>query len=292
MSSSKFWDQIDAILIVNLAHRTDRWDALTGTLTELGVAEKIHRIDAVNGQALPGFGRAPWFSASTPEQAARIRAGAAGCCLSHTKAIAYARSKGFKRVLIMEDDARFTNDLKGREGELIGDVLAGDQWDMFYLGFYQKRCNHHVELEEEINGKPFALWRIRGPLMFHATVVHQRIYDRLLEGLPDEPSVWSWISYWGSFDAWIQNRFGRNRAIRIWASMPKLVVQHANYSDICGRVLSTEESEGSHFDMTRIPLSSEAFEKTLDRTFLEVLHQSIKRNGRRLRARLFGFKKS
>lgn len=291
-SNGSFWDQIDAILVVNLAHRTDRWQRLQDTLAGIGVADKLHRIDAIDGKTLPGFAQAPWFTDRTPEHVVRMRAGTAGCCLSHRKAISYAQEQGFARVLLMEDDARFLNDLNGREGELIGRVLADDQaWDMFYLGFYQKLCKHSVMLHEVIDGEPFELWRIRGPLMFHATVLNRRIYDRLLHGLPEPRGIWSWMSYWGSMDSWIQNRFGRDRAVRIWASMPKLVVQHANYSDICGRVLTTEESEGSHFDMKLVPLELDAFERSLDRTALEAVQQTAKRSVRRLRARLRGYRK-
>ena len=291
-ASTTFWNQIDAILIVNLAHRSDRWERLHGKLTEIGVADKVHRIDAIDGKMLQGFSRAPWFTAQTPEAVARMRAGSAGCCLSHRKAIEYARARGFARVLLMEDDARFLNDLTGREGEMIGEVLADPQrWDMFYLGFYQKRCRYRVMAHEMIDGSPFELWRIRGPLMFHATVLNRRVYDRLLDGLPVEDNIWSWTSYWGSMDAWIQNRFGRSRTVRIWATMPKLVVQHANYSDICGRILTTEESEGSHFEMATIPLDADAFERSLDRSPFEAIHQTLKRTSRVLRARLRGFRK-
>ena len=124
-----------------------------------------------------------------------------------------------------------------------------------------------------------------------ATVLHRRVYDRLLDGLPVEDNIWSWTSYWGSMDAWIQNRFGRSRTVRIWATMPKLVVQHANYSDICGRILTTEESEGSHFEMATIPLDADAFERSLDRSPFEAIHQTLKRTSRVLRARLRGFRK-
>lgn len=237
-SNKAFWSQIDAILVVNLAHRTDRWEKLIDKLASIGVAEKVHRIDAIMGWTLPGYLEHPWFRGRTPERVARMKAGSAGCCLSHRKAIAFARDQGYRHVLLLEDDALFNNDLTGREGELIAEILADDsQWDMFYLGFYQRMNKHHVAREETIDGHPFQLMRIRGPLMFHATVINQQIYDRLLEGLPTVDNIWSWMTYWGSIDAWIQNRFGRNRINRIWGTQPRLVVQQANYSDICGQVL-------------------------------------------------------
>jgi hypothetical protein len=292
-AKSGFWDAIDAILIVNLAHRTDRWERLSGTLSQIGVADKIHRIDAIDGKTLPGYLAPPWFRARTPEPVARMKAGSAGCCLSHRKAIAYAREKGFERVLVMEDDAHFLDDLTGPEGDAVAELLREDgQWHMLYLGFYQKLNKHHVARRLTLNSKPFELWRIRGPLMFHATVLHHSVYDRLLHGLPTVANIWSWMTYWGSMDAWIYNRFGRDRNVMIWATMPKLVVQVANYSDICGRVLTTGESEGSHIESKLVPLDYPAFEATLDLTAGEKVLQVLKRSGRVARAWLFGYRKT
>lgn len=292
-ASHRFWDQIDAILIINLRHRNDRWDKLHAKLAEFGVAHKAVRIEAVNGKDLPTYLEKPWFSMRTPEHVARMRSGAAGCCLSHRKAIEHARKCGYGRILLMEDDALFKSDLRGREGELIAGILANkDMWDMFYLGYYQKLNKHYVVITEDLPCGLFELWRIRGPLMFHATVINSTIYDDLLAGLPRRENIWPWIAYWGSIDSWIYNSFGRNPKVRIWATMPKLVVQTPNYSDICGRVLSLEESEGSHRKSTLIPLDAEKFECSIKLGIHELIYQFIKRNGRLFRARLFGFRKA
>lgn len=290
---SKFWDQIDAILIINLKHRTDRWDNLYNKLKEIGVEDKAVKIEAIDGKTLPGYLEKPWFTGKTPDLVSRMKAGSAGCCLSHRKAIAYAKEHGFKRILLMEDDALFNDNLTGREGDLVGEVIENPaNWDMFYLGFYQRLNKHHVAVSEQINDEKFELWRIRGPLMFHATVISSDIFDNLLNGLPTESNIWTWMTYWGSIDSWIYNKFGRDRKIKIWATMPKLVVQVANYSDICGRVLSVEESEGSHRKSTLVPLSAEAFEQSIDLRWYEWLYQTFKRSSRLIRARLFGYKKT
>lgn len=51
--------------------------------------EKIHRIAAVRGTELPGYLSHPWFTARTGDRA-RTCAGAAGCVLSHARALQYA----------------------------------------------------------------------------------------------------------------------------------------------------------------------------------------------------------
>lgn len=82
-------ESIDAILYINLAHRTDRKDHILFELQKWGVdSSKIHRIDAVH---------------RTP--------GALGCGLSHIKALTEAFSHSeWNTVLILEDDFTFRPD--------------------------------------------------------------------------------------------------------------------------------------------------------------------------------------
>jgi hypothetical protein len=82
-------ESIDAILYINLAHRTDRKDHILLELQKWGVdSSKIHRIDAV---------------LKTP--------GALGCGLSHIKALTEAFSHPeWNTILILEDDFTFRSD--------------------------------------------------------------------------------------------------------------------------------------------------------------------------------------
>jgi GR25 family glycosyltransferase involved in LPS biosynthesis len=289
-----FWDAIDAVLIINLVHRTDRWNRLYKRLEEIGVADKVHRIDAVLGKNLKGYLERPWFRNHTPERVSSLKAGSAGCCLSQKKVIRYAKDHGFKRILMLEDDAMFRDDLNGRQGEMLADVMKDDSaWDMIYLGYYQRHNKHFVARREEVDGKPFELWRIRGPLLNHAIVLNCSIFDAWLEKLPDEENIWPWMTYWGSIDAWVQNKFGRQRKVKIWGTTPRLVVQTPNIkSDIVGRELSVAESEGTHRSITEIPLDEKAFARCINLSPGEHIYQFLKRSGRVIRAYLFGYRKS
>ena len=290
---SSFWQHIDAAMVVNLAERTDRWERISGILSKHLPTERIIRVDALKGVDLPGYKEKPWFSDKTTEQVAVVKAGAAGCCLSHRKAIEMAKDAGFRRILLLEDDADFQNELDGPEGDAVAGVLEDESaWDMFYLGYYQKHHKHFVAKRTDVDGQPFELRRIRGPLMLHACVIHERIYDAMLQGLPDPANPWPWMAYWGSIDAWIQNKFGRDPRVRIWATEPKLVMQVATWSDICGRMLTEEESQGTHRPTYAEALDEQAFDKTIPLTIGERLYQAYKYGSRRLKARLFGHTKT
>jgi len=77
-------NNIDAILYINLAHRTDRKEHITNELKKLCIDEsKIHRIDAIYK---PGNG-------------------ALGCSMSHLKALQlFEKNTEWNNCLIIEDD--------------------------------------------------------------------------------------------------------------------------------------------------------------------------------------------
>lgn len=287
------WRAVNAILVINLKHRTDRWERVVKMLSEHGVEDKVIRVDAVDGTTLPGYGRRPWFRKNSSDQLLRMKAGAAGCCFSHRKAIQTARDKGFGRILILEDDAILAATATAERMSFVGDFLMSEpDLDMFYLGFYQKHCYFQSLRKQQIDGEDFNIWRIRGPLMLHAVVIDKRIYDSLLSGLPTERNIWAWMTYWGSIDAWIQNWFGRNPAVKICGCRPNLIVQQANYSDICGRILSVEESEGTHRPMHLREIESAQIKSLWPLSFWERTYQFYKRGQRLVRAFLFGYHKT
>lgn len=287
------WDHIEAILVINMKHRKDRWDTLMETMREIGVEHKVVRIEAVNGRDLEGYQKKPWFTDTTSEEVARMKAGQAGCTLSHRKAVTYAKSKNLGQYLVLEDDARFDDLLTGREGELIAEVIARPEtWDLFYLGFYQRLNVHHTVKCEQIGGREFEIRRMRGPLLTHAFLVNSTVYDAMLADMPTEANVWGWIAYWGSVDSWIYNKFGRNREVKVWGTMPRLVNQAADFSDISGRVQTEDESRGVHRKSTLIAKDLAGLERSLDRSPFELLYQWFKRGGRRLRARFLGYSKT
>lgn len=288
----RFWDEVEAILVINMKHRTDRWDTLMESLREVGVEDKVVRIEAVVGKDLPSYGKGPWFTARTPDPVASMKAGQAGCALSHRKAVTYAKEHRLKHYLVLEDDARFDDLLLGKEGEMISEVIRKPAtWDLFYLGFYQRLNVYHTVREEEIDGRKFEIRRMRGPLLTHAFLVNSSVYDAMLADMPTERSVWGWIAYWGSVDSWIYNKFGRRRDVKVWGTMPRLVNQAADFSDISGRVQTEEESRGTHRRSTLVPKDLPGLESSMDRSVFELLYQVFKRGGRRARARLRGYRK-
>ena len=103
---------IDAVLYINLEHRTDRNKEVVAELEKAGVpSEKIHRIDAIRNKEF----------------------GNLGCSQSHTKAVEFAIvHPEWKRVAVIEDDFVFRD--ASAVWTQLGSVLHDKNPDMFLLG--------------------------------------------------------------------------------------------------------------------------------------------------------------
>jgi len=115
LMSFKYEDFIDGIMFINLADRADRLEHM---MREFNKAEipltLVHRIDAV-------------FDATC---------GHLGCTRSHIKALEYAKEKGWKRFLVLEDDFQFDFP-KERILYIISEFLKRfERWDVFMFATY------------------------------------------------------------------------------------------------------------------------------------------------------------
>nr|VFK46316.1 MAG: Glycosyltransferase involved in LPS biosynthesis, GR25 family [Candidatus Kentron sp. TC] len=222
-----FWDKLDVVYVINLAHRKDRWDSITRHLSEFVPPTKIHRIEAILGVDIPGYGAPPWFGKRTGP--ARHRAGAAGAVLSHKRALEQAKREGYSNLLILEDDARFNDPLTGAKGDLIARFMLENPWDILYLGFIDGRrevARVHGDAETGF------IERTCGMLTGHAYLVNKFAYDKLLRRLPEERNVWSWLAFHWAIDVWLRNWFAPFN--RVYRCYPSIVDQAVNVSDIEG----------------------------------------------------------
>ena len=238
------WEMIDGILVINLDTSQNRME----TFREMNAAalpmEKVQRLSAVLGRALPSYGKAPWFTEQTGERS-RFWGGTAGCALSHRKAIEKAKSEGWRNVLILEDDAKVTADADSLE--VLQKVLQTQQGDyMLYLGF-NKPEPYGREL---LRGSSVSLWQVEGVLATHAYLLPARMYDKVLALLPQEDNVWEWLTRYRAIDSMYRDYLSAVPGVRMLAFYPVLVEQGACVSDIGG-----EAGGGDLYVCKRPPLS-------------------------------------
>ena len=116
---------LDAIYVVNLEHRTDRWNHISGVLDALDV--EYVRWEASYGKDVP----------TTPHEVRHIsKLGAIGCRDSHIKIAKDAIAKGCRSYLVFEDDAVFTggSPMDLRTACALWKSVQPAEWDLFYLG--------------------------------------------------------------------------------------------------------------------------------------------------------------
>ncbi|HWB06761.1 MAG TPA: glycosyltransferase family 25 protein [Verrucomicrobiales bacterium] len=110
----------ERVAVISLPVRIDRRRRFSRHLQDLGLAEGVHWVDAVPGDANP----MPQGWAAGP--------GAWGCLQSHLQVLRSALADGLESVLILEDDAVFSPHT-ARCLPLLMEALPED-WAQFYLG--------------------------------------------------------------------------------------------------------------------------------------------------------------
>ena len=221
-----FWAMVDGVLVVNLDNRPDRWQEMQATTHGFIPSDKLHRLPATLGTALPGFGTLPWFRGRKRD---KTWAGRAGCALSHRAAIAEAKRRDWSAVLILEDDIELEPALPSVVASL-PQALENTDWDVCYLGFTDPVSPYRtlVELPDE-----HSLCAVFGCNTAHAYLLRSNTYDLLLDKLPDQDSIWAWISRHRAIDRWYYRNLARY--FHVCAVSPAIINQQGGFSDITQR---------------------------------------------------------
>ena len=239
------WDKVDGILVINLDTSRERMDKFLKDNEESLPLDKVHRLSAVLGRALDSFGKPPWFTARTAERAS-YWGGAGGCTLSHAKAILTAKEKGWRNVLIMEDDV-----VTGLNPDALAMLeyalqnLKGDY--MLYLGY--SRPTPYGKLVQK-SGE-HALWQVEGVLSTFAYLVPESMYDRLLAAMPTEETIWEWMSIHRAIDTFYKDTAASMPGVKTYAIQPDLVVHIDGMSDVSGSAMTYSDK----YDNTLTPHS-------------------------------------
>jgi len=116
------------IYVINLPHRSDRRREMAEQLNKIGLSFESPNIQLYRA-----------VRPETPEGFPTI--GARGCFLSHLGVLRDACSRGYERILILEDDLNFVPDFIARMGEVTS-TLEQIDWSIFYGGYAVKTPLH------------------------------------------------------------------------------------------------------------------------------------------------------
>lgn len=284
-SQHKVWNSIDGILVINLDTSADRLSRFMQENAESLPIERVQRLSAVLGRALPTYGKSPWFTEQTGERD-RFWGGTAGCALSHRKAIEHARDAGWRNVLILEDDAVVRIDSPGVE--MLSHALKNLRGDyMLYLG-YNKPVPYGSLIQK---GEGVDLWQVEGVLATHGYILPASMYEKVLALLPTEDNVWEWLTRYRAIDSMYRDYVSALPGVRIYALYPVLVDQGAAVSDIGGGAAAEAE-----YSCKRPPYSYHTLSGVLHMAMypfrrLKVHLNSMRTRRRGLRSGLPGYRK-
>lgn len=192
----------DNAFVINLDHREDRLKAITIELAKHGIVAE--RIPAIKGN--PRRLHVEGLPADV------------GCTLSHVKCIEVAKERGYKSVLIFEDDAV----LRDNFTSLFKDYWSRvpEDWDMVYLG--GNHWGRHLEMKDNPRLDKVAdnVYRTLHTLTTHAYVIKDTIYDKVIEylGVANKPVDMMYVDL--------------QQTCKVYALRPNLAWQKADISDI------------------------------------------------------------
>jgi GR25 family glycosyltransferase involved in LPS biosynthesis len=205
-------DYFDQVSVVNLDRRSDRWTAFQAGLPKDWPFGKPQRFAAVDGQLV----KPPtWWLEG---------AAAWGCYRSHARILENCLLAGIESVLVLEDDAVFSDDFTTQVSVFLEQVP--EDWEMLYLG------GQHLDAvtipPRQINRWVYQPYNVNRTHAFavRGKVFMQRLYRHLHEWDDWEP---------GHHLDHHLGRLHQERTHRIYAPKHWLVGQAAGNSDIAGR---------------------------------------------------------
>lgn len=215
------------VCVINLDARTDRWENFEHHLMPHLAPLPVHRISAVAGKSLPGYGRPPYFRGRKRDATWAARG---GCVLSHRAALIHAMECGWSHVLILEDDIALAEvpDKPLLSGLQV--ALATVPYDICYLGHTDPvpPFRHLAEA-----GGRHSLHQVFGCNTAHAYLVSASGAKGLLHRLPQPDEIWKWLTRHRAVDRYYYRNLSPE--MTVVALSPALIHQEAGYSDILGK---------------------------------------------------------
>lgn len=201
-------DIVDRVYYINLDFRPERNKDILNELSSLKITN-YERFSAIKpDESILKTSRKSFL----PRKPLKYRVGALGCLFSHLEIIKDAKSKGYDRVLILEDDTIFKRDLKPLKDAISQLKNKKLNFELLYL------AGTHITRPKKISG---SLVRCIKTYTTNSYIIDKSIYDFIIEGLKDyneEVDVF--------YATKVQTR-GKSYCVR-----PHITRQRPGYSDI------------------------------------------------------------
>jgi hypothetical protein len=208
---------LDRTFVINLDRRVDRWDETQEALRGADMTSGVERFSALAGSVsdMPLYPRmGEWLGKD--RTTARVLA-AIGCLKSHVEVCRLALSRGYERVLILEDDVMFYEERRQVVKETLARALASSPpgWLMVFLG------GNLVSCPKATNDGAEGVARVTNLLSAVAYVINEEGMRRVVKDA---------FSYGREIDGYYRDVL--QPAGRTFCTVPQLATQRDGYSDI------------------------------------------------------------
>lgn len=167
----------DAVFVINMDDRPDRWETVIQTLTAYGFSN-VERVSAcrpnlsdISEDDVTDFNYGPDRTSDFDA----YRQGSIGCLQSHRKVLDLAIKRGYKNYLVFEDDVVLKENTQEQLNRAIAELSDLD-WDMFYLGGRHRSRRKALPTGRELK-------RILCTYEAHAYAVNSGFYSQLSQEL-------------------------------------------------------------------------------------------------------------
>ena len=126
---------VDKIFIINLESRPDKYNDITKALDNLKITN-YERFNAIKPSLDEIYKSKPLVTLYNKTYYGK---GVVGCKLSHIEVIKIARDRGYKQILILEDDAKPIDNFETILNNVISELTTiDDKWSFLYLSANHK----------------------------------------------------------------------------------------------------------------------------------------------------------
>ena len=158
----KLNDVFDKIYCINLDRRFDRWEKAKKQFDKFGI--EIERYSAIDGNII--------------QNETKLLNGELGILQSNLKIIEKAKEKGYKNILIFEDDVELIDDFDTKFEKCFKQVPK--DWKFLYLG------GNHVGGLHPVNKNVYKMFN---SFAIHAIAINFELFDEIIKLLnnPEHP---------------------------------------------------------------------------------------------------------
>ncbi len=205
-------DFVDHTFVLNLDKRPDRLAKITKELEKIEL--EFERFSAISAEDFDNdIKNVPAFEIHkiNREASSEYLMAMYGAKKSHMVMLEIAKKRGYKKILILEDDSVFHENANDIFDKAINQMEDGE-WDLLHLGANQRKP--FIKINEN-------LCKIRMANANFAYIIPESMYDVLLEGAPKSGKI---------LDQYVAEEIHSN--YECFCIRPHIVWQVAGFSDI------------------------------------------------------------